>query len=144
VGDEILLSCAEVELALAARSAGWEGGWVRSYGLDSRFPSAWRRAVITKADACSLLAREFDARRLVDDDGFPDLVLAMGPTVVRAECKRLPDHWWDNAGLRKRFGGDRPKPTQLIWNAMARRAKAPPDGNLTIWWTRLDASPYGR
>ena len=144
VGEDIGVSCVEVELALAARNAGWEGGWVRGYALDSRFPATWRRAVISRRDACSLLSREFNASRFAEDDGFPDLVLALGSTVVRAECKRLRDRWWDNTGAWKVFGGDSPTQSQIIWNTMTRRAKASPDGNLTIAWTRLDASPFSR
>src|SRR5450759_1354440 len=48
IGEGIAVSCAEVELALAAKNAGWEGGWVRGYAPDSRFPGAWRRAAISR------------------------------------------------------------------------------------------------
>jgi len=87
IGEEIPVSCSEVELTLRARRRSWVGGWVNTYGEDLRIPSAWRGAIIPPTQARQLLAREFDPAGL-PAAGFPDLVLARDGMTVLLECER--------------------------------------------------------
>lgn len=137
VGDSILVSCAEVELAFRAKSAGWEGGWFSGYEpTDPRFPDDWRKALISESTARRIISTEFPAADF-GTSGMPDLLLIHGGRVVAAECKRLRGKYRGN-DCKWRTGGDSFKPNQELWKADAKAAGIPPDALLAVWWNRVD------
>ena len=137
VGETIAVSCAEVELTLRARRAGWTGGWVSTFRPDSRFPSAWREALIDESTARRLLAAELPGR--ITSSGMPDLIFSKDGQVVTAECKRLRGRYRGN-DCAWRSGGDAFKPNQERWATEALNAGLPPDAIVQVWWTRVDQS----
>jgi hypothetical protein len=140
VGSALDVSCAEVEIALRGRDAGFRGGWMNGYNpSDRRFPEAWREAVITRSEAEALIASVYPGRRL-QSAGMPDLVLVRDGGLVAAECKRLRGYHYDNDCVRKP-GGDRFNANQQAWARAAAQAGISVDSLVSVWWTRVDRSP---
>jgi hypothetical protein len=140
LGSDTPLSCVEVELTHRARAQGWVGGWISSYNpADRRFPREWRPALISEAEARSLIAQE-RPEVAVALAGIPDLIFVRDGLIVAPECKRQRGPYRDENCQRK-VGGDRFRPTQLQWAADAIASGLPREALLTIWWERLDPSP---
>lgn len=141
VGAEIAVSCTEVELTVRARNAGWEGGWISTFNPDSRFPSGWRRALISKTEAIRILRSEFP-RATEATAGIPDLVFKSDGRVVAAECKRLRGRYRNN-DCEWRTGGDAFRPSQDSWAAAAIANGVSSEALLAVWWNRVDAANCG-
>lgn len=137
VGEKIPVSCAEVELTLRARNAGWEGGWISTFNPDRRFPRSWREALISEAVARRLLSTEYQV--VFSTSGIPDLVFTKDGAVVAAECNRLRGKHRNN-DCEWRTGGDTFKPNQEKWASDAVAAGLPNEAIVHVWWNRVDKS----
>lgn len=136
------VSCAEVEITMRGRGAGFRGGWMNGYNpSDRRFPETWREAVITRSEAQALIASAYPGSHLASS-GMPDVILVRDGRLVAAECKRQRGFHYDNDCVRKP-GGDRFNTNQMAWTTAAVQAGIPIDCLVSVWWTRLDTSPCG-
>lgn len=144
LGRLIGVSCAEVEIALALRDAGWRAGWASAYRPDRRLPDSWRGALISPLEAAEIIEVEFPQLSqqlqgaIGHQDGTPDVLAVKGGKVLVIECKRTAGRYRRADCSWAKYKGDALRTSQIGWLEARREVVGP--AYVELRWTRIDGS----